>query len=206
MTETAPFVTNPDEFRQQSDNDDNDDDESVHSHESAPPDRTLLPHTMYVVFDLETTGFSKEIDQIVEIAAQILTPLGDAYGGSFSSLINPLKKLSYYSKQVTGLTDEELSTQPLFHEVATDFFKYITSTIKQYEQDNTVEMKRIVFVAHNGITFDFPFLFKKIKNSGLDVLSKMINKVYVLDTRNLAKEIVNKKNGSTGKIYSRCVI
>jgi DNA polymerase III epsilon subunit-like protein len=195
-------VTQPDEFLTVNNNNQDDDDRSVHSHETEVPDRKGLPYTMYVVFDLETTGFSRETDQVVEIAAQILNPLGENFGEPFVSLVNPMHPMCFHAKQANGLSNKDLQNQPLFNEVAKDFFKYITTTVHQYEQECQRKMKRIVLVAHNGIRFDFPFLFRKVQQSQLDVISKIIDKLYVLDTRVLASELVKLKRLNPPERYN----
>jgi hypothetical protein len=99
-------------------------------------DWSYLLTTMYVVFDIETTGFSKLRNHIIEIAAQMLDPMGQPYGESFSSLINPLRRLNPFIQNLTGIQDKDLFGKPMFKDVATDFAKYITTAIHQFEQDN----------------------------------------------------------------------
>ena len=53
---------------------------------------------IYVVFDLETTGFSKHYDDVVEIFAEITSPEGVATNTSFYSKIRPMNKVGYTEK------------------------------------------------------------------------------------------------------------
>ncbi len=192
----------PDEFPTEAINNEDNDDSSVLSDESEIPDREILCYTMYVVFDLETTGLCRKRNHIIEIAGQMLDPLGNAYGDAFESLVNPFMKLSSFITNLTGITNRDLYGKPGFVDVVTDFFKFIKSKIRQYEEERSAEqgepfsIERIVFVAHNGTTFDIPFLFNKIKTSGLDVLNNIISKMFLLDTCTLAKNII-KKRGMT---------
>ena len=120
----------------------------------------------------------------------MLDPIGDIYGEPFSSLVDPGVRLHYFTTQLTGITDIFVRGQPLFNDVVTNFFRYIATTVRQYETEKEIEMKRIVLVAHNGTRFDFPFLFQKVQQAELDCISKIIGKVYVLDTRILSSQIV----------------
>ncbi len=205
-TESTSFVTNPDEVLTNEENENINDNISIEQSSSSdddePPDRTLLPTTMYVVFDLETTGLSRERHQIIEIAGQVLDPIGNPYGDSFELLVNPLCPLTYWITNVTGIHDKDLVGQPLFREAVTDFFKYITTAVRQYEEQTNNQMQRIVFIAHNGIRFDIPFLFNKIKSSRLTLLDNIIHRLYVLDTLVLAKEIVRKQSLNVPKNYT----
>jgi DNA polymerase III alpha subunit (gram-positive type) len=59
-----------------------------------------LTKTIYIVFDLETTGFGIQRNNIFEIAAQIIDPLGIPIpDATFSSLINPGRPLSAWNNQ-----------------------------------------------------------------------------------------------------------
>ena len=145
-TQNLLSVTQPDEILPPVEDDNNVDNVDELPEEDLPPDRTLLPRSMYVVFDLETDGLSRERNHIIEIAGQILDPLGNPYGNSFNSLVNPLSKISYLIQNITGITNDDLKGQPLFNEVASDFFKFIMTTIRQYEEENKTKMVRIVLV------------------------------------------------------------
>jgi DNA polymerase III alpha subunit (gram-positive type) len=138
----------------------------------------------------------------IEIAGQMLDPLGNQYGDAFESLVNPFMKLTSFITNLTGITTRDLYGKPGFVDVITDFFKFIKTKIRQYEEERSAErgeafsIERIVFVAHNGTSFEIPFLFHKIKKSGLDVLNNIISKMFLLDTCTLARAII-KKRGMT---------
>ena len=59
---------------------------------------------IWVLFNLETTGFSRVNDEIIEIAAMILGPNGKAVdNGSFSSLVKPKSPIPSTITQLTGI-------------------------------------------------------------------------------------------------------
>ena len=63
-----------------------------------------LTKTIYVVFDLETTGFVKERNKIFEIAAQIIDPIGIPIpDANFTSLVNPQQPLSPWNLANCGV-------------------------------------------------------------------------------------------------------
>lgn len=58
----------------------------------------------YVVFDLETTGFSSVKDKIIEIGA--VKVAGGRIVDTFSTFVNPKRPIPYEITQLTGITDE----------------------------------------------------------------------------------------------------
>ena len=128
-TEARVSGTQPDENLHPSSDDDS----------SVQPDRAYLLTTLYVVFDIETTGLSKIRNDIIEIAAQMLDPIGDKLGESFSSLVNPFRRLPPFITTLTGITDGDLYGKPTFSIIGFDLFQYINTSIRQYEQDNNTE-------------------------------------------------------------------
>ena len=61
----------------------------------------------YIVFDLETTGFSPITDKIIEIGA--LKYQNDKLIDTFDVLINPKTKIPEKITELTGITNEMVS-------------------------------------------------------------------------------------------------
>jgi len=125
-----------------------------------------LDDAVFTVIDIETTGLSNRYDDIIEIGAVKIK--NGLEIDSFHSFINPKKRLSSITKEITGITDEMLIGAPLFEDIATNLRKFLQNTI---------------FVAHNA-SFDFEFInefFKKHTKEG----------IYnpVIDTLSLARSI-----------------
>jgi hypothetical protein len=70
---------------------------------------------LYVVFDLETTGRSRERDEIIELAAVILDCSGveieDAF---FSEFVKPTKPMPPFITEITSITKNDVSTAESF--------------------------------------------------------------------------------------------
>ena len=121
-----------------------------------------------IVLDTETTGLSvREGHRIVEIGCIELDNLVPTTN-RFHCYLNPEKKVSEKALEVHGYTDEFLSTQKKFMDVADDFLNFI-------------ENKRLVI--HNA-EFDLAHL-----NNELSLLKKKkINIENVVDTLILARD------------------
>ena len=72
----------------------------------------------FIAIDLETSGLDSQEDKIIEISAYKFSQGKPVK--SFSKLINPNIKLNHTVKQITGITDEMLSNQPIFEDIRDD--------------------------------------------------------------------------------------
>lgn len=152
-------------------------------------------HTIYVVFDLETTGFSKERNDIIEIAAEILDHHGTSIeDASFSSLVKPPSSIPCFITDITGIDDEDVKSFPTFHTVGKDFATFINENKKLWEETHFLTCQCIVFVAHNGKRFDVPFLFHHMSRYKVTEFDKLKDLSFVLDTLELARNIVQKQS------------
>lgn len=118
----------------------------------------------YVVFDLETTGFSPKNDKIIEIAA--IKYKNNVPVDTFSTLINPLFHIPSSSSKVHHLTDSDVCTSPTIETVIPQFLDFIGN---------------LPIVAHNA-PFDVRFL-----NENLPQGNFKLNNV-VFDTLALIKK------------------
>ncbi|MDA7714524.1 DNA polymerase III subunit epsilon [Candidatus Pelagibacter sp.] len=121
-----------------------------------------------IVLDTETTGlFVKDGHRIVEIGCIELDNLIPTKN-KFHCYLNPERKVSEKALEVHGYTDEFLSTQKIFSEVAEDFLNFI-------------ENKRLVI--HNA-EFDLSHL-----NNELALLGRgKLDSKNVVDTLALARD------------------
>ena len=97
----------------------------------------------FAVVDLETTGLSAETDRIIEVGIQVFTLEGPEE--SFSTLVNPKKKLSKFVTKLTGIEQADVEVAPMFSEIQSDIDKFISNK---------------VVIGHN-IDFDLNFLAKQ---------------------------------------------
>lgn len=121
----------------------------------------------FVVFDIETTGLSKEKEKITEIGA-VRVKNGEILD-SFSSFVNPEKPLSAEIIKLTGITDKMLCDAPTIHEVLPTFLSFVGES---------------VLVAHNA-AFDTGFIRIAAENIGLSIATNT-----VLDTLELARSLL----------------
>ena len=110
-----------------------------------------------VVFDLETTGFSSENDQIIEFGA--VKVLDGKIVERYSSFVKPTIAIPPHITELTSITDEMVQDAPGIEVVLPEFLKYA---------------KDCVLVAHNA-SFDYGFIRNKGKKLGLDVTFTVID-------------------------------
>ncbi|MCR4718040.1 MAG: PolC-type DNA polymerase III, partial [Firmicutes bacterium] len=119
----------------------------------------------FVVFDLETTGLSKDSDKITEIGAVKIE--NGKITGHFSTFVNPERPIPQKIVELTSITDEMVAGAPKIEEVLPEFFEFC---------------KGCVLVAHNA-EFDTGFI-KKAAND-LDIEYNFAH----LDTLMLARAL-----------------
>ncbi|PQP79808.1 PolC-type DNA polymerase III [Candidatus Phytoplasma phoenicium] len=131
-----------------------------------------LKNHNYVVFDIETTGFSKIHDNIIEISA-VKIENGRITDKEFSELVNPGPEVQLTSNitQLTNIRQEDLMNKPSLEEVLPKFLEFI---------------KNSVLVAHNA-KFDIDFLEEKIKK-----LNLKLKKPLFIDTLALSQKFFSK--------------
>lgn len=135
-----------------------------------------LKNKTFVVFDLETTGLnstaaSGNMDAIIEIGAYKI--IDGVICESFSTFVNPQRKLPNDIISLTGITDDMVKDAPTYEEVMPDFFKFCHGSI---------------LVGHNVVGFDFKFVDYYCSRLGYILERKMI------DTVPLAQGILNLSN------------
>src|SRR3712207_1714935 len=117
----------------------------------------------FVVFDLETTGFSSEYDKIIEIGA-VKIKNGNIID-SFSTFINPEIKIPYNITELTSITNDDVKNADTIDNVLPKFIEFC---------------KDSVLVAHNA-NFDMSFIRKNCNDLSIDI------NYTVMDTVPLAK-------------------
>lgn len=100
---------------------------------------------MYSVVDIETTGGKSSSNRITEIA--IVKTDGKRIIEKYSTLVNPHRKIDKFVIQLTGITDEMVSTAPDFSE--------IIDKVSELTKDS-------IFVAHN-VSFDYSIIKREYK-------------------------------------------
>ena len=94
----------------------------------------------YVVFDIETTGFSPLVNKIIEIGA-VKVEKGNITE-HFSTFVNPEVPIPFHIENLTGIKDDMVITAPVIAEVMPEFLAFCDGA---------------VMVAHNA-DFDMSFI------------------------------------------------
>lgn len=104
----------------------------------------------YVVFDIETTGFSPQKDKIIEIGAVKVTD--GKITDRFSQFVNPKVPIPFRIVDLTGINDSMVMDAPVIDEVLPRFLEFCQDA---------------VMVAHNA-EFDMSFINENVKRLGID--------------------------------------
>ena len=120
----------------------------------------------FIVFDLETTGFSNKNDKITEIGAVKIENFKVV--DRFSQLINPQKDISYKVQELTGITNDLIKDKPTIEEVLPKFIEFIGDS---------------VMVAHNA-DFDMGFMQQKCREQNIEFKNTSV------DTLTLARTLL----------------
>ncbi len=102
----------------------------------------------YVVFDLETTGFSSKNDKIIEIGAVKIKK--GSIVDRFSEFVNPEMRIPYNITELTSITDEMVENAETIEKILPKFLEFC---------------KDSVIVAHNA-GFDVGFIKKNARDLG----------------------------------------
>lgn len=113
----------------------------------------------YVVFDLETTGFSSKNDKIIEIGAVKLK--GGEIVDSFSAFVDPKVIIPYKITELTSITQNMVDGQPTIEEVLPKFMDFVGDA---------------VLVAHNA-AFDVGFIKKNLGDLGKELKNPIMDTV-----------------------------
>lgn len=101
--------------------------------------QTLMSDT-YIVFDIETTGFSFMEDRITEIGA-VKIQQGEVVE-RYSQLVNPMRSIPDKVVALTGITEEMVRDKPVIEDILSEFMDFVGDG---------------VLVAHNA-KFDVSFI------------------------------------------------
>ncbi len=127
----------------------------------------------FVVFDLETTGFSPTKNQIIEIGA--VKVVGGEIKESYQTFVNPQVPIPFHIENITKINDNMVIDAPLIDTVLPEFLAFCGDS---------------VLVAHNA-SFDMSFIIEKGKEQGIDVRNTY------LDTLQLARTLLPNQNKHT---------
>ena len=110
----------------------------------------------YAIVDIETTGGNVQSSSITEIAIIIYN--GSKVVKRWETLINPKKEIPFNITVLTGITNNMVSSAPVFNEVAHQVYELLNGRI---------------FVAHN-VNFDYSFVHFQLLQAGLNWFARKL--------------------------------
>lgn len=113
----------------------------------------------YVVFDIETTGFSPDKNKIIEIGA-VKVENGKIVD-KFSTFVNPKVPIPFRIEQLTSIRDDMVVNAPEIEKVLPEFMEFC---------------KDCIMVAHNA-DFDMSFIKKNCEDMGIPCSPTIIDTV-----------------------------
>ena len=113
----------------------------------------------FVVFDLETTGFSPSKNQIIEIGA--VKVVNGSIAQRFSTFVNPKVPIPFEIEQLTSINDDMVLDAPTIDEILPKFMEFCQDA---------------VMVAHNA-DFDMSFIKYNCSALGLDCEKTVLDTV-----------------------------
>lgn len=122
--------------------------------------------------DIETTGFDRRWDHLIELAAVIYDSIQKKQIEEFHEYINPGKTIPPKIVDLTGITNRQVSGCRTEREVLRDFIEFVAI----HRPD--------AIVAHNGEQFDMPFIKSKT-----DFYFLPMKDLPIIDTLKLARDL-----------------
>ena len=104
----------------------------------------------YVVFDLETTGFSPVSNRIIEIGA--VKVVNGVIKDRFSTFVNPQVPIPFRIEELTGINDNMVLPARTIEEILPEFLEFVQDA---------------VMVAHNA-SFDMSFIEENCRRLGIE--------------------------------------
>ena len=133
----------------------------------------------FVVFDVETTGLSAEMDALTEIGAVRL--INGQVAERFSTMVNPKRPIPAKIVEITGITDAMVADAPEEQSAVADFLAFIGDA---------------VLVAHNA-TFDMSFIRAVCARHDMTISNPYIDTVTM--ARSLLPDAKNHKLDTVAK-------
>lgn len=141
----------------------------------------------FTVIDLETTGLDPSWDSIIEFGA--VRVKNNVVTDEFSSLVNPGFEIDDFITELTGITNEMLSSAPTIEHTLPDFLSFIGNDI---------------VVGHN-VNFDINFIYDKCKkhlkrpfsNDFIDTM-RLSRRLYPTENHHRLSDLVQRFGIGTG--------
>lgn len=135
----------------------------------------------YTVVDIETNGLY-DVCEIIEVSA--LKYRGEVLTDSFSSLIKPTQRISWFITRLTGITDRMVENAPDITDVMREFYAFIGDDI---------------LIGHN-VHFDVNFLYDNLwRHNGLILDNSFVDTLRL--ARKALPQLPNHKQTTVAEYY-----
>ncbi len=145
------------------------------------PNKLPLEQT-FVIFDIETTGFSNKNDRITEIGAVKIENFEIV--DRFSALVNPEMEIPYKIQELTGITNEMVKKEPTIKDILPRFLEfvgdaYLVAHNAEFDMGFIKEnAQRLSLSFHNGSIDTIALakvLLPRLKRYKLNIVAKELN-------------------------------
>lgn len=134
------------------------DSKSIHIEEKIMENKDISKLVTIIVFDIETSGFSREKDRIIEIALQ---DLSGGVNSTFQTLVNPDKFVT--NSQIHGIHSYMVSKPGVPR--MKDLIPILVRYIKSRQKPGGITL----LIAHNAKAFDVPFLISEFSRCSHEI-------------------------------------
>jgi DNA polymerase III alpha subunit (gram-positive type) len=150
---------------------------------------------LIVAFDLESTGLSVYHDRIIQIAAcstvynteDTEIKFANRKTDQFERYVKIPFKLEKIITEKTRITDEILEVKGVdINEALREFFDWMSEV---YKKEKEKEECRMLLIAHNGFSFDYPLLFSEMHVNSFSIKKRLENVYLLLDTYAFARSL-----------------
>ena len=135
--------------------------------------------SIFIAFDVETTGLSPASDRIIELSAVRYCNFSPCE--TFSTLINPRRHIPHSASAVNHIYDNDVTDAPEETDAIKNFCDFIGSDALQ---------GNVTLVAHNAL-FDIKFLLYALSRSGINANIQFQDTLYM--ARNIGLGISDNK-------------
>jgi len=130
-----------------------------------------------IFFDLETTGLSPYLNEIIQIAAVKVRPGCWGVEESFDTFVRPQQRVPGFITGLTGITQSQVAQAPSPREALMNFSRFVGA-------------EDAMLIAHNGPSFDMRFIAENCTRHGL-----LTRETAVLDSRAFSRKIWGRRSG-----------
>jgi len=145
--------------------------------------------TDFVIYDLETTGLSPNLHEIIQVAAMKFRCGKLVRSESFFSYAKPVRPIPPFISSYTGISNRHVASAPRPHDVLLQFSHFVGNA---------------KLIAHNGHRFDSKFLSSTCARYGVAT-----KEVQSIDSINLSRRLFGTVRGTghgLDRVLSRCCI